>query len=104
MKKDSIKPSCAIEKTLGMIVGKWKTVLLWHLSSGKKRYGELKKLIPAVSEKMLIQSLRELESDMLVIRKVYPEVPPHVEYTLSKKGKSLSSVLCALDTWSREHL
>lgn len=96
--------NCPIEKTLRMIVGKWKTILLWHLSSGKKRYGELKKLIPGVSEKMLIQSLRELEKDELVIRKVYPEVPPKVEYTLSKRGKSLSPLICALNTWGAKHL
>jgi DNA-binding HxlR family transcriptional regulator len=104
MKKASAKGSCALERTLAMIVGKWKTILLWHLSGGRKRYGELKKLIPSVSEKMLIQSLRELEKDELVIRKVYPEVPPRVEYTLSKRGKSLSPLICALNTWGEKHL
>lgn len=101
--KKPLKP-CPIEKTLRLIVGKWKTILLWHLSSGTKRYGELKKLIPDVSEKMLIQSLRELEKDELVIRKVYPEVPPKVEYLLSKRGKSLSPLICALNTWGAKHL
>ena len=101
--KEPLKP-CPIEKTLRLIVGKWKTILLWHLSSGTKRYGELKKLIPDVSEKMLIQSLRELEKDELVIRKVYPEVPPKVEYLLSKRGKSLSPLICALNTWGAKHL
>ncbi|MBP6929386.1 MAG: helix-turn-helix transcriptional regulator [Candidatus Moranbacteria bacterium] len=97
-------PPCPIERTLRLIVGKWKTILLWHLSSGKKRYGELKKLIPHVSEKMLIQSLRELEKDALIVRKSYPEVPPKVEYTLSRRGKSLSPLICALNTWGRKHL
>lgn len=105
MKKKTVAtPSCPIEKTLRMIVGKWKTVLLWHLSGGTKRYGELKKLIPGVSEKMLIQSLRELEKDRLVIRKVYPEIPPKVEYILSKRGKSLSPLICALNTWGAKNL
>ncbi|MFZ2187223.1 MAG: helix-turn-helix domain-containing protein [Candidatus Moraniibacteriota bacterium] len=104
MKQGSLQTSCPLEKTLRMIVGKWKTILLWHLSSGKKRYGELKKLIPAVSEKMLIQSLRALEQDELVIRRVYPEIPPRVEYSLSKRGKSLSSLICALNTWGKKHL
>jgi DNA-binding HxlR family transcriptional regulator len=104
MKKASDTGSFALERTLGMIVGKWKTILLWHLSGGRKRYGELKKLIPSVSEKMLIQSLRELEKDELVIRKVYPEVPPRVEYILSKRGKSLSPLICALNTWGKKHL
>ena len=94
---------CPIEKTLKMIVGKWKTIILWHLSSGLKRYGELKKLIPTVSEKMLIQALRALEKDALIKRRVYPEVPPHVAYTLTKKGQSLSAVLCALDTWGKKN-
>ncbi len=104
MKKDSPQPSCPIEKTLRLIVGKWKTILLWHLSSGTKRYGELKKLIPGVSEKMLIQSLRELEADQLVLRKAYAEIPPRVEYALSKRGKSLSPLICALNTWGKKHL
>ncbi len=104
MKKGESKPSCAIERTLGMIVGKWKTIILWYLSDGTKRYGELKKLIPGVSEKMLIQSLRELETDKLIVRKVYPEIPPKVEYRLSPKGKSLSPLICALNTWGEKHL
>lgn len=104
MKNASEKISCPLERTLQLIVGKWKTVILWYLSSGKKRYGELKKLIPGVSEKMLIQSLRALEKDDLIIRRAYPEIPPHVEYTLSKKGKSLSSLICDLNTWGKKHL
>ncbi len=95
---------CPLEKTLHLIVGKWKTVLLWHLSSGKKRYGELKKLVPLVSEKMLVQSLRELERDNLILRTAYPEIPPRVEYSLSKKGRSLSPLICALNTWGEKHL
>ena len=101
MKKETV---CPIEKTLGMIVGKWKTVIIWHLGSGKKRYGELKKLIPEISEKMLIQSLRELGKDELVVRKAYPEIPPKVEYSLSRKGKSLSPLICAMNTWGKKYL
>lgn len=104
MKKTHSKDACPIEKTLRMIVGKWKTILLWHLGSEKKRYGELKKLIPDISEKMLIQSLRELERDELVVRRVYPEIPPKVEYSLSKRGKSLSPLICALNTWGKKYL
>lgn len=102
--KPATLSDCPIERTLRLIVGKWKTIILWHLSSGTKRYGELKKLIPAVSEKMLIQSLRELEKDALILRKVYPEIPPRVEYRLSKRGESLSSLICALNTWGKKHL
>lgn len=104
MKTTSASSDCPIERTLRLIVGKWKTILIWHLSSGTKRYGELKKLIPAVSEKMLIQSLRELEKDALILRKVYPEVPPRVEYRLSKRGESLSPLICSLNTWGKKHL
>lgn len=104
MEKRSRTSSCPIEKTLHLIVGKWKTIILWHLSSGTKRYGALKKLIPLVSEKMLIQSLRELEKDELVLRRAHPEIPPRVEYTLSKRGKSLAPLICALNTWGRKHL
>ncbi len=104
MKKTVDQTMCPIEKTLRMIVGKWKTIILWHLGSGTKRYGELKKLIPTVSEKMLIQSLRELKRDELIVRKVYPEIPPKVEYTLSRRGKSLSPLICNLNTWGKKHL
>lgn len=104
MKTSRNTVDCPLERVLRMIVGKWKTILLWHLSSGKKRYGELKKLIPGVSEKMLIQSLRELEQDELIIRNAYTEIPPRVEYLLSKQGKSLSPLICALHTWGKKHL
>ena len=93
-----------MEKTLGIISGKWKTVILWYLCSGKKRYGELKHSIMGVSEKMLIQSLRELESDGLISRKAYNEIPPKVEYSMTKKGKSLSPALALLDKWGKKNL
>ncbi|MGK2848482.1 MAG: winged helix-turn-helix transcriptional regulator [Minisyncoccota bacterium] len=104
MTKEISKVLCPIEQTLRMIVGKWKTLLIWHLSDGKKRYGKLKKLIPEVSEKMLIQSLRELEADGLVIRRAYLTIPPRVEYSLSKKGATLAPLICALNTWGEQHL
>jgi len=95
---------CPLESVLQMIAGKWKTIIIWHLGSGKKRYGELKKLIPNVSEKMLISSLRELENDGLIVRKAYLEIPPKVEYSLSRHGKSLAPLICALNTWGKKHL
>jgi DNA-binding HxlR family transcriptional regulator len=95
--------SCHLESALKMVVGKWKTIILWYLSSGTKRYGELKKLIPRASEKMLIQALRALEADRLVNRKVYPVIPPKVEYSLTTKGKSLNKILCSLDAWGKKH-
>jgi len=100
--KEAVK--CSLESVLQMIAGKWKMIIIWHLGSGKKRYGELKKLIPNVSEKMLISSLRELEADMLIVRKAYTNIPPKVEYSLSRQGKSLSPLICALNTWGKKHL
>lgn len=101
-KKKVVNPY-PIERVLKMIVGKWKTIILWHLGTGKKRYGELKRLIPNTSEKMLIQSLRALEKDGLVARKVYPVIPPRVEYSLTRKSKSLTKILCSLDQWGKKN-
>lgn len=95
--------SCSLEKALKMVVGKWKTIILWYLSSGTKRYGELKRLIPGASEKMLIQALKALEKDKLVTRKAYPVIPPKVEYSLTQKGKSLTKILCSLDAWGKKN-
>lgn len=95
---------CSVDKTLKLIGGKWKIVILWHLSQGKHRFSELDKKIDGVTQKMLTQSLRELERDGLVDRKVYPIVPPKVEYSLTKSGKSLEKALKELDAWGSENL
>lgn len=92
-------PICPIEVTLLLIGDKWKTLILRELISGTKRFGELKKAIPAVSQKMLSQQLRSMEADALITRKVYPEVPPRVEYTLTETGYSLKPILDAMITW-----
>jgi len=73
------------------------------MMSGTKRYGELKKALPAISEKMLIQNLKELEADEIVIRKALPVVPPHVEYSLSKSGEELGPVLLSMKKWAIKH-
>ena len=83
MKKCLDNYSCPIEATLALIGGKYKTLILWHLKDTILRFNELKKLIPKATPKMLTQQLRELESDGLIIRVVYPVVPPRVEYSLS---------------------
>lgn len=90
---------CPVTFTLNKIGGRWKPLILFHLSDGTKRYSELKRSIPAITEKMLIQHLRELEADKLVKRTVMPVVPPHVEYSLTKTGKELSPVLQAMAEW-----
>lgn len=94
---------CPIDITIKTIGGKWKPIILHHLLSGTKRFGELRKLTPDITQKMLTQQLRELESDGLVERKVYPEVPPKVEYRLSLYGTSLKQVLTALSDWGLVH-
>lgn len=87
-----------------MIGGKWKVLIVFHLgSSGMCRFGELRKRIPAVTQKMLTAALRELEQDGLVERKVYAEVPPRVEYRLTDEGGDLKDVYMALAQWGQKH-
>ena len=94
----------AVEATLGVLGGKWKLLILWHLRNEPKRYGELRRLVGHITEKMLIQQLRELEQQGIVTRTVYPEVPPRVEYAFSEYGRSLIPVLTVLCQWGETHL
>jgi DNA-binding HxlR family transcriptional regulator len=93
---------CALDITMSFIGGKWKTVVLWYLRKEKKRFSELKKLIPDITEKMLSLQLKALEEDGLVKRTLYPEVPPRVEYELTDFGKTLLPALEAIALWGRE--
>lgn len=95
---------CPVNYTIGLIGGRWKTLILYNLSTGTKRFSELRKLLPGVTEKMLTQQLRELEKDNLITRKVYLEVPPRVEYSLSELGKSLKPVMQNIAQWGINHL
>lgn len=88
-----------MEATLELIGGKYKPVILWHLTQETLRFGELRKRIPRATPKMLTQHLRELEADGLIIRTVYPTVPPRVEYTLSDFGRTVTPVLRAMCDW-----
>jgi DNA-binding HxlR family transcriptional regulator len=91
---------CSVELALQVIGGKWKAVILWHLRCGSvRRFGELKREMPNVTQKMLTQQLRELEADGLVARTVYAEVPPRVEYRLTDLGGSVLPVLDQLRAW-----
>ncbi len=90
---------CHLDKTLKVIGGKWKLVILWYLASETLRFSELERKIPDITQKMLAQSLRELESDNLVSRKVYAVIPPKVEYTITTRGISLNKILKELDNW-----
>lgn len=96
-------PECYLVKTLSVIGGKWKLIILWHLSQATLRFSELEKRIEGITQKMLTQSLRELEKDNIITRTVYPVVPPKVEYSITEHGKSLEEVLKALDTWGKQH-
>jgi DNA-binding HxlR family transcriptional regulator len=93
----------SIELSLSVIGGKWKMLILWLLKDDSKRYGELKKSLPDVTHKMLTQQLRELESDEIISRKVYPEIPPKVEYSLTLLGKSVIPVIDLLNEWGEEY-
>ncbi len=87
-----------------MLEGRWKLIILFHLFGGKvQRYSDLEKLIPGISQKMLAQQLRQLESDGIIERKVYPQVPPKVEYRMTEWGQSLCPALDALLKWSEAH-
>ncbi len=97
--KKAIMTACPVTFTIEKIGGRWKPLIIYNLGTGKKRYNELKKLIPNISEKMLIQHLRELEQDNLVSRHVMPVVPPHVEYDLTKQGKGMAPILHAMAEW-----
>ena len=92
-------PKCSVETTLTLISNKWKILIIRDLLEGTKRFGELKKSINNISQKVLTSNLREMEENNLLVRKVYAEVPPRVEYTLTDIGYSLSPVLDAMDDW-----
>ncbi|MDR6552456.1 winged helix-turn-helix transcriptional regulator [Paenibacillus qinlingensis] len=94
----------SVEATLEVIGGKWKCVILCHLTHGKKRTSDLKRLMPRITQKMLTQQLRELEDDGIVKRIVYNQVPPKVEYELSDYGSSLTPILDSLCMWGETHI
>ena len=96
-------PNCPVETTLMIIGDKWKVLILRDLMNGTKRFGELKKSIGSVSQKVLTAQLRDMEEKALLIRKVYAEVPPRVEYTLTETGYSLKPVLDAMQNWGKAY-
>lgn len=96
-------PACPVEITLSLIGDKWKVLVLRELINGTKRFGELKKSIGSISQKVLTQQLRSMEEDGLVERKVYAEVPPRVEYSLTKDGFSLKPILDSMMEWGEQY-
>jgi len=98
---DIPKFQCPLDYGMSLIGGKWKLIIIWHLSSGTKRFNELKKMIPSITPRMLTAQLRELESNKIIIRTVYPEVPPKVEYSLSEYGLIVMPILNELCNWAK---
>lgn len=96
-------PACPVETTLSLIGDKWKVLILRDLMSGTKRFGELKKSLGSVSQKVLTAQLRDMEEDGLVSRTVYAEVPPRVEYALTETGNSLKPIIDAMMSWGTEY-
>ena len=96
--------SCGLDATLRVIAGKWKPLIIYFLIQGPNRYGELKRAVRGVSDKMLIQQLKQLEADGIVTRNDYREVPPRVDYTLSPLGHSLAEALTPLCDWGSENM
>ena len=98
-----ILPTCPVETTLTLISDKWKVLILRDLLPGTKRFGELKRSLGSVSQKVLTAQLRQMEESGLLVRTVYPEVPPRVEYTLTELGYSLKPILDAMWSWGTEY-
>lgn len=97
--------NCEKELTLAVIGGKWKMLIMWYLGKeGTKRFSQLKELIPDITQKMLVNQLRELEEDLIVHREVYPVVPPKVEYSLTEHGKSLMPILDSMYEWGKNYM
>jgi len=94
---------CPVKITTEIIGGKWKPLILFYLQEGTRRFGELQKLIPGATKKMLAQRLRELERDEIVRRKVFAQVPPKVEYALTRHGASLKPILESMSAWGNRH-
>ncbi|MBV6623575.1 MAG: helix-turn-helix transcriptional regulator [Rivularia sp. (in: Bacteria)] len=108
MKAKAVNPkktvSCEVETTLQVIGGRWKVLIIRELLLGVKRFGELQRALPGVTQKMLTQQLREMEQDGIVHREVYPEIPPKVEYSLTSLGESLQPILNAMHEWGAKRL
>jgi len=96
--------NCPVEAAIDVIGGKWKPLILWWLHQDTHRFAQLRRRIPGITEKMLTQHLRELEADGIIERRVYPTVPPKVEYSLTDYGRSLKHALEAICEWGRLHM
>lgn len=97
-------PGCSVEAAISLIDGKWKCVVLFHLTGKTMRFNEIRRQMPEVTQRVLTRQLRELEEDGLIHREVYAQVPPKVEYSMTELGKSLTPILRALKTWGDKNI
>lgn len=102
-KLENLVPSCPINLTINILSGKWKIGILWHLSKDVIRFNELQRLLPNITHKILAMQLRELETDGIIYRKVYAEIPPRVEYGLTETGQSIKPVLKSMCDWGKQY-
>lgn len=100
---NGIPYKCSISLALNIIGGKWKPLILWHLKDKVLRFGELKRTLDSITQKMLTQQLRELESDGLVNRHIYTQIPPKVEYSLTDKGNTVVPILDMISKWGADY-
>lgn len=103
-KDHDCSPACPVEAALGVIGGKWKGIILYHLLDRTERFSALQRQVGNVTQRMLTKQLRELEADGLLVRTVYPVVPPKVEYSLTAKGKTLKPLILLLRDWGQNHV
>lgn len=99
----TVLPACPVETTLTLIGDKWKVLILRDLRGGTKRFGELRRSLSGISQKVLTSNLRDMESSGLILREVFPEVPPRVEYALTDLGESMTPILDAMASWGEEY-
>ena len=98
-----VKFNCPLELTMDIVKGKWQCVILWHLRLGPLRFGQLQRRLPGITQKMLSQQLLKLEQDFLLTKKIYPIIPPKVEYSLTELGKSFIPILHSMYTWGKKY-
>ncbi|MGT2755868.1 winged helix-turn-helix transcriptional regulator [Streptococcus ovuberis] len=102
--KPSVYAKCPFATTQRILTGKWAIVVLYQLSTGTKRFNELQRLLPEITQPALTRQLRQLEKDKLIIRTVYPQIPPKVEYSLSEQGKKFQAVLDSIESFGQDYI
>ena len=103
MRNEHDQYGCPVEATIDVIGGKWKAIILFHLLLGPKRFSDLKRLLPSITQRMLTLQLRELEDDGIVHREIYQQIPPKVEYSLTEFGRTLEPILLTMLSWGKQY-